>query len=79
LSILGDAQQVASNFEVAIGAAGSLEAGMAVRQTVAQLSRAGSPNSLIRPQPPVAKLWGFYEHRKAILGRVQMHLAPDVM
>ena len=77
LSVLGDAQQVASDFEMAVGAARGFEAGMTVRQTVAQLSGTRLSESLIGSPAACREALGFYEHLEAILGRVQMHLAPE--
>src|SRR6266545_3905794 len=61
---------------MAVGAARGFEAGMTVRQAVPQLTRAGLSKSLIRSPAAGGEALGFYEHLEAILGRVQMHLAP---
>src|SRR4029077_5281341 len=73
--VFRDAEQIARDFEMAVGSAGRFEARMGIGQAVAELSYSRLPEGLIRSPPARGEALRRQQHLEAILCGSQVALA----
>ena len=75
--VLGDAQQVARDLEMAVGAARSFKAGVSESKTISQLSRARFAERFIRAPAAGREALRLLQHLESVLGGPQMLFASQ--